>query len=204
MLKFNVKYQEKYSRSEAFLRALFGWIYIGIPHFVVIYFLSIASTIVSLLTWFAILFTGKFPKSFFDFQVGYYLWYNRLVASLFGMVDGYPAFSLEKTENDMVELEIEYQEEYSRGKLFLVSLFGWLYAAIPHLFVLIFYSIAVTVLTFLGFWVVIFTGKFPETWHKFIEKFLRWNLRLALYLNFMYKNYPPFNGEPDTDQKEPN
>jgi hypothetical protein len=73
---------------------LVKWILV-IPHLVVLFFLGIAAWVVVIISWFAILFTGRYPRGLFDFVEGVMRWQNRVVAYSFLLVtDAYPPFSL--------------------------------------------------------------------------------------------------------------
>jgi hypothetical protein len=73
---------------------LVKWI-LAIPHYVVLVFLIIAGLFVVLAAWFAILFTGRFPRGMFDFLVGIGRWENRVIGYAFALVtDRYPPFRL--------------------------------------------------------------------------------------------------------------
>jgi hypothetical protein len=73
---------------------LVKWI-IAIPHYIVLLFLYIAASVVVIIAWFAILFTGRYPKSLFDFVVGVYRWSLRVSVYAFLLTtDRYPPFSL--------------------------------------------------------------------------------------------------------------
>jgi len=68
----------------------------SIPHIIVLFFLYIANWIVVIIAWFAILFTGNYPKSLFDFVVGVLRWSLRVSAYAFILTtDEYPPFTLE-------------------------------------------------------------------------------------------------------------
>ncbi len=191
-LKFSIEYPAKLSRGILFLRLFFGWLYVGIPHCVVLFFLCIWLFIINFIAFWAILFTGKVPKGMFDYAVGFYRWCLRVSAYLMFMTDKYPAFSLKPVENDSVILELDYPEKLSRGKLILKVLFGWIYVMIPHYFCLSFVGIAADVLAFLGWWAILFKGKYPESWFHFVEGYYRWSYRVAFY--FYYCDvYPPFS-----------
>ena len=70
--------------------------FLAIPHYIVLFFLYIAAVVCVFIAWFAILFTGRYPKSLFDFVVGVIRWHNRVTAYMFILVtDKYPPFSLE-------------------------------------------------------------------------------------------------------------
>src|SRR5438128_9865109 len=69
--------------------------FLAIPHFIVLAFLWIALIVVVIIAWFAILFTGRYPKSMFDFVEGVIRWGARVVAYAFVLVtDRYPPFAL--------------------------------------------------------------------------------------------------------------
>ncbi|HEX6208017.1 MAG TPA: DUF4389 domain-containing protein [Actinomycetota bacterium] len=69
--------------------------FLAIPHYVVLAFLYIGGLFAVIFAWFAILFTGRYPKGLFDFVVGVFRWHNRVVGYAFVLVtDRYPPFSL--------------------------------------------------------------------------------------------------------------
>jgi hypothetical protein len=74
---------------------LIKW-FLAIPHYIVLFFLFIAMVVVWIVAWFAILFTGRYPKGIFEFTVGVLRWTLRVSAYAFLLItDKYPAFSLE-------------------------------------------------------------------------------------------------------------
>ncbi len=199
-MKFEIRYQEEYSRGELLLRTFFGFFYIIIPHLFLLYFLGIAAGVLQFISFWAILFTGKYPKDFFDFRVKLYRWILRLQARLLNLSDGYPAFGL-NVEDENTELIIEYPEEISRGNTILKALFGWIYILIPHGFVLLFRFLIAGFMRFIAFWVVLFTGEWPESFHRFHVETLRWAMRVNLAMSWMTDEYPPFSGKPDSEIK---
>ena len=74
---------------------LVKWL-LAIPHLIVLIFLEIAAVVVAIIAWFAILFTGTYPRGMFDFVVGVMRWAFRVMAyALIMITDKYPPFSLE-------------------------------------------------------------------------------------------------------------
>jgi hypothetical protein len=73
--------------------------FLAIPHYIVLFFLYIAVIVVVIIAWFAILFTGRYPRGMFDFVEGVIRWHNRVVGYAFILVtDRYPPFSMAQRE----------------------------------------------------------------------------------------------------------
>ncbi len=193
-MTLEIKHQESYSKGELLLRSFFGFFYILIPHGIVMLFVAIWNAILGMIAWWIILFTGKYPRGWFDSQVRLMYWNTRLNATLFNLVDGYPAIGPSGT-SDSVKLEVEYPETLSRGLLLLKTFLGIFYVTIPHGFMLVLRVYAGAFLGFLAWWVVLFTGKYPERWHRFNVGTLRWGARVGLYMGNMSDEYPPFSGK---------
>lgn len=191
-MTFNIKYAERLSRGELLLRSFFGFIYIFIPHGFVLFFVGLWGLILSFISWWIILFTGRYPQSYFEYQVGLIRWVTRLRARQFNLTDGYPAFGVSSTD-EAVTVDVEYPASVSRGLTLLRTFFGALYVGIPHGFCLFFLSLAVGVAAFVGWWVVLITGRQSEGIQNFIVGFLRWTTRVNLYLGNMTDTYPPFS-----------
>src|SRR5262245_4410786 len=69
--------------------------FLAIPHYIVLIFLDIAAVVVVIVAWFAILFTGRYPRGMFDFVEGVIRWHNRVVGYVLTLVtDEYPPFRL--------------------------------------------------------------------------------------------------------------
>jgi hypothetical protein len=194
MLNFEIQHQPSLSRGQLLLRSFFGIFYIFLPHAVMLMLFGIVGSIYRLIAFWAILFTGKHPKSMFDFQVGLMRWSMRLNANFYNLVDEYPSFGLSHN-TELITLDVTYPESLSRGKLLLKAFFGVFYVVIPHVFILYFRMIGMMFINFLGFWAILFTGKMPESWHIFTVDTFRWMLRLQLYLGNMTDVYPPFTGK---------
>jgi hypothetical protein len=73
---------------------LIKWL-LAIPHYIALFFLTVAALFAAIIAWFAILFTGRYPPSLFNFIEGVFRWHNRVAAYAFLLItDRYPPFSL--------------------------------------------------------------------------------------------------------------
>jgi hypothetical protein len=173
---------------------LFKWLLV-IPHYFVLWFLTVASGFAWIISLFAILFTGKYPKGLFDFNVGVLRWWWRVGFYSYQALgtDKYPPFSLDPDPNYPADLEVVYPEKLSNG-LVLVK---WWLLAIPHWIIVgIFQGNRgfglVTVLAIIAGIILLFTGKYPADFFKLIVGLDRWSFRLYAYVFLMTDEYPPF------------
>lgn len=193
-MKLKIEHQSSYSRGELLLRTFFGWLYIAIPHVIVLIFVAIWANILAFLTWWIVLFTGKYPKGWFEFQVKVMNWGLRLNSTMLNLVDGYPAIGV-NGKSDKVSLDVPYPSSLSRGLVLVRLFFGAIYVMIPHGFCLVFRMIWGNILIFLAWWVVLFTGNYPESWHAYQVGTIRWNTRIGLYMGLFTDEYPKFSGK---------
>lgn len=201
MLTLEIQHQEEYSRGELLLRTFLGWIYMGIPHAFLLALYGIVLWLMSIASFFIILFTGVTPKWYYEWNVKLNRWGLRLSARLLNLCDGYPAFGMDATD-DKTTFELD-PWQIGRGELLLRVFLGWIYVGIPHVFALYVRNIATVFLLLLAFFQVLFTGKYSESWHKFNTGTMRWSMRLNLYFSWLYKDYPPFAGRPDNSSDAP-
>jgi hypothetical protein len=175
---------------------LFKWLLL-IPHFIILIVLWIAFCIVWLVALFAILFTAKFPKGLFEFNVGVLRWTWRVGFYSYMALgtDRYPPFSL-KSEDYPADLEVKYPGELSRG----LVLIKWWLLAFPHYLVTAFFSggagprtggLIFLLVLFAGI-KLLFVGGHHQDMFKLIMKMNRWCFRVGAYASLMTDEYPPF------------
>lgn len=191
-MKYGVRHQESYSRGELLLRTMFGGLYIALPHALVLIFLLLWSSLLNFVSFWAILITGKYPESMFNYQLNLQRWALRVNVRLQNLSDGYPAFGLSSTDSNII-IEIERPEKSNRGTVLLRAMFGFLYVLIPHAFCLIFLLIGASFVSLIAFWAVLITGKYPKGMHDYMVGLLRWQYRISIYMGYMTDVYPPFS-----------
>jgi hypothetical protein len=194
--------------------------FLAIPHFIVLVFLWIAFVLLSIVAWFAIIFTGRYPRAIFDFNVGVLRWSWRVSYYAFGVAatDQYPPFTLADADYP-ARLDVAYPERLSRGLALVKS---WL-LAIPHYIIvglftsgLVWYTTEVDpsgnevaqagagligILVFIAVVILLFTGRYPQGLFDLVMGLQRWVYRVAAYASLMRDEYPPFRL--DTGGREP-
>jgi hypothetical protein len=183
-----------------------------IPHYLVLFFLWVAFLAVSVVAFFAILITGRYPRGLFDFNVGVLRWTWRVHYYGYGALgtDRYPPFTLADVPDYPAHLDVTYPARLSRG-LVLVK---WWLLAIPHYIVLslmvgggLFAGSRATDSDWNGGWgggglvallvliagvVLLFTARYPKPLYDLVLGMDRWSLRVAAYAALMTDRYPPF------------
>ena len=173
-------------------RPLVNW-FLAIPHFIVLYLLGVASFFVGLAGWLAILFTGRLPEAMANFQAMYLRYAARVTAYGAFLREEYPAFSFTASAADPGDdprLRVDLQPSLEDRNRVTVA-FRWI-LAIPHFIALAFLGMAAYVLIFIGFFAVLFTGRWPSGIRDFGIGVGRWFLRANAYLLLLTDEYPPF------------
>lgn len=179
-----------------------------IPHYIVLVFLMAGALILTVVAWIAILFTARYPRWIFEYNVGVFQWGWRVAFYSYSALgtDRYPPFKLGDVEYP-ARLEVDYPERLSRG----LALIKWWLLAIPHYIVVGLLTSGAVYLaesngeeayqagfSLLGFLVLIagvsllFTDRYPRGLFDFVMGINRWSARLWSYVLLLHDEYPPF------------
>jgi hypothetical protein len=176
-------------------RALVHWL-LAIPQLLVAGALQRVAQGLAVISWFAIVFTGRLPAGIARFQAMYLRYYLRMATYLGFLREEYPPFTFDTTTSDpgddpRVHVEVVPQiEDRNRWTV------GFrLILAIPHLIALAVLAIALLVVAIIGFFAVLFTGQWPTGLRNFALGVGRWWLRVQAYLLLLTDEYPPFTLE---------
>jgi hypothetical protein len=186
---------------------LFKW-FLAIPHMIVLAFLWAAFVVLTIVAFFGIVFTGRYPRSIFDFNVGVLRWSWRVAYYSFGTngTDRYPPFTLAEVPDYPARLDVRYPERLSRGLPFV----KW-FLAIPHLLIVgilagggtffawnvgrdnvAVWGNLIGLLVFVAVVMLLVTGAYPRGLFDLILGLNRWVYRVAAYVGLMTDRYPPF------------
>lgn len=197
-----------------------------IPHVVALAFLWMAAFVLTVVAGVAILFTGRYPRPLFDFNVGVMRWTWRVgfyAFAAFG-TDRYPPFRLGAEPGYPADFEVAYPERLSRG-LVLVK---WWLLALPHLVIVSIFSGGwsagagddwrvvgggglIGVVALIGAVVLAVRGRYPQELFHFVMGLNRWCFRVLAYVALTRDEYPPFRfdgggtdpGTPSVDPAPP-
>jgi Domain of unknown function (DUF4389) len=150
--------------------------------------LAAAAYFLAIVSWFTILFGRTHLKGIRDFSLFYLRWRTRAMAYMALFVDKYPPFG-----DEPYPTGIEVADPPAERDAVSVAL--RLILALPHLVVLFFLLVAWLIVTILAWFVVLFTGAYPDSLYPFASGVMRWALRVEAYLLLLVDEYPPFSLE---------
>lgn len=199
---------------------LVKWLLV-IPHVVVLVFLWTAFVLLTIVAGFAILFTGRYPRGIFDFNVGVIRWTWRVAYYSYSALgtDRYPPFTLASVDYP-ASFDVAYPERLSRG-LVLVK---WWLLAIPHLLIVGLLAGGGLAWRFDGTWgaltvgggggvigllvlvagiIVLFRARYPQGLYDIVMGLNRWVYRVLAYVALMTDEYPPFRLDQGGPEPQP-
>jgi hypothetical protein len=188
---------------------LVKWLLV-IPHAIVLFFLWIAFLALSVAALVAILFTGRYPRGIFDFNVGVMRWTWRVGYYSYSALgtDRYPPFTLAEVPDYPARLSVAYPQSLSRG-LVLVK---WWLLALPHYLIIgvftggafagwneargtdpwVYGGGLIGLLVLIAGIVLLFAGRYPRGIYDLVLGMNRWAFRVVAYAALMTDAYPPF------------
>lgn len=176
--------QESYSRLLIFVK----WLFV-LPNMIVLAFVQIAALFAIIASFFAVLFTGRYPRGLFGFVEGYLRWQWRVYAYFYLFTDRYPPFAMREIEDHPAKFDVAYPEG---GIARWRALVQWLmiipYAIVSYLIAIVGFFVVI-----LAWFAILFTGKFPEGMFKLALEGQRWFARASAYALFTTDQYPPFD-----------
>jgi Domain of unknown function (DUF4389) len=184
---------------------------LAIPHYIVLAFLWLTLIVLTVVAFFAILITGRYPRGIFDFNVGVLRWTWRVAFYSYGALgtDRYPPFALDDGPDYPARLDVPYPEQLSR-RLVLVK---WWLLAIPHYFIVGiflgggsyaasrvddwawsfgFQTGLIGLLVLFAGIALVFIGHYPRGIFDLVLGLDRWVARVGAYVLLMRDEYPPF------------
>ena len=181
-VNLKIDYSETSNKSTALIRLV-----LIIPIVIILALISSYAEALSLAIGLLIICKEKYPKWWFDWNIGIAKFANRVVAYGLLMRDEYPSTD----EYQAIHIDIPYPDVKKDLNRWM-PLVKWI-LVIPHIIVLIFIFIAVVFCTVFAWFAILFTGRYPKGIFDFVEGFLRWSLRVNTYAFILTTDeYPPF------------
>ena len=173
-------------------RPLVHWI-MAIPHLVIVYVLMVVAEVVAVIAWFAILFTGRLPEGLANVMCMALRYQTRTQAFVGFLHEEYPPFEFSTTPADPggTPVTVGFVPALGgRNRLTCALRIIWL---IPAAIVTMIIVLIGGICWFIGFFAVLFTGKWPAGLYGWVMKSLRASLRLTAYAYLLTDEYPPLS-----------
>jgi hypothetical protein len=172
-------------------RPLVQWL-LAIPQLLIAAALGQVRNILTLISFFTVLFTKHIPRSLFDMIAMTYRYEWRTTSYAFFLREDYPPFDFQPAASDdgvdpHTMVTLRYPETLNRW----APLYKW-FLAIPHYVVLLGLIVASVFVVLAGFFAVVFSGKYPVGLRNFLVGVARYSLRLQAYVGLLNDQYPPF------------
>lgn len=170
---------------------LVAWL-LAIPHLILYALVTLVAVVCEIIALFTILFTMRVPSGLQNWVIRALRYGWRISSFMYFLRNPYPKFALHGTpqdpRSDPATYSVELPAEYHR----FLPLVKWL-LLIPHYICLWALGIAAVVCYIIGFFSVLFTGRWPEGPRDFVVGVNRWQMRVMSYLFLLVDKYPPFS-----------
>jgi hypothetical protein len=173
-------------------RPLLNWL-LAIPHIAILYVLQTVSQVVGIISWFAVVFTGKLPDGLANVQVMYLRYMLRTYTYIGFLREEYPPFTFAAATSDPGDdprVRVDVQPQLTDRNR--VTAFFRIILVIPQAIVLVVLTFAAAVVTLIAAFAVLFTGQWPTGMRDFVINVNRWSLRVQAYFLLLTDTYPPF------------
>ncbi|MCU1496280.1 MAG: hypothetical protein JWM47_233 [Acidimicrobiales bacterium] len=172
-------------------RPLVQWL-LAIPQLMVVQALNSLRQVLTLISLFTVVFTKEIPRPLFDAIAMTYRYEWRVISYALFLHEDYPPFDFRSAATDdgaepHTTLSLTYPDHLDRW----APLYKWI-LAVPHYVVALALAVAAAGAVLVGFFAVIFTGRFPLGPRDFIVNAWRYGLRVQAYIGFLTDDYPPF------------
>ena len=169
---------------------LVKWCLLAVPHYPILIGLYLLYPLVTIAAGIAILFTGRYPRPLFDFNVGVLRWSWRLMNYRFPMntTDKYPPFTLASVPDYPADLEVDYPESLTNRAVLLQR---WL-LGLPQIILCWSLEPFLQTLCVVNAVWLLCIGTINQGMFDLLMGIVRWRYRVAVYVSLMRDEYPPF------------
>jgi Domain of unknown function (DUF4389) len=169
---------------------LVKWCVLAVPHYPILILLYLVYPLLTIVAGVAILFTGRYPRPIFEFNVGVLRWSWRVMNYRFPMntTDKYPPFSLAARDDYPGDLEVDYPERLSRWAV----LVKWWLLGLPQILLCWAMEPLLQLLCVTNAVWLLCKGTIHRGMFDFLMGMVRWRYRVAVYVSLMRDEYPPF------------
>lgn len=147
--------------------------------------LGVVACLSAFLSWFAIVFSGRYPEGLWELGAFYLRWRARSVAYVALLRDEYPPFGEGPYAVDLTLPDAPVERDRLTVAFRIVL-------ALPHILAVWALGIAWACTTLVAWFSILFTGRYPPGLYDFGVGVLRWNIRVEAYLLLLHDQYPPF------------
>jgi hypothetical protein len=169
---------------------LIKWCALAVPHYPILIGLYLLYPLATIAAGVVMLFTGRYPRALFDFNVGVLRWSWRLMNYRFPMntTDKYPPFTLASRSDYPADFEVDYPERFGNRAVLL----GRWVTGMPQILLCWALEPFLQTLTVVNAVWLLCVGTINQGMFDLLLGIVRWRYRVAVYVSLMRDEYPPF------------